>query len=62
MLISANTVYELLFPIIYSYTYEGHPINRGNFLIMQEFVPFKHHKYNHNLAKLVAHATTNPKV
>ena len=27
--------------------YEGHPINRENFLIMQEFVPFKHRKCNH---------------
>ena len=27
--------------------YEGHPINRGNFLIMQEFVPLKHRNCNH---------------
>ena len=24
--------------------YEGHPINRENFLIMQEFVPLEHGK------------------
>ena len=28
-------------------TYEGHPINRGNFLTMQEFIPVRHHKCNH---------------
>ena len=28
-------------------TYEGHPINRENFLIMQEFVPLEHGKCNH---------------
>ena len=27
--------------------YEGHPKNRENFLIMQEFVPFEHGKCNH---------------
>ena len=27
--------------------YEGHPINRENFLIMQEFVPLEHEKCNH---------------
>ena len=27
--------------------YAGHPISRDNFLIMQEFVPLKHRKYNH---------------
>ena len=27
--------------------YEGHPINRENFLIMQEFVPLEHGKCNH---------------
>ena len=26
--------------------YEGHPINRENFLIMQEFVPLEHGKCN----------------
>ena len=30
-----------------SITYEGHPINRENFLIMQEFVPLEHGKCNH---------------
>ena len=30
-----------------SYNYEGHPINRGNFLIMQEFVPLEQRKCNH---------------
>ena len=30
--------------------YEGHPINRENFLIMQEFVPLKHRKSNHYVA------------
>ena len=27
--------------------YEGHPINRENSLIMQEFVPLEHGKCNH---------------
>ena len=27
--------------------YEGHPINRENFLIMQAFVPLEHGKCNH---------------
>ena len=27
--------------------YEGHPINRGNLLIIQEFVPVKHRTCNH---------------
>ena len=27
--------------------YEGHPINRENFLIMQEFLPLEHGKCNH---------------
>ena len=27
--------------------YEGHPINSGNFLIIKEYIPFKHHKCNH---------------
>ena len=31
-------------------TYEGHPINRGNFLIIQEFLPVKHRKCNHKVA------------
>ena len=30
-----------------SITYEGHQINRENFLIMQEFVPLEHGKCNH---------------
>ena len=30
--------------------YEGHPINRENFLIMQEFVPLEHGKCNHWMA------------
>ena len=29
------------------YSYEGHPINSGNFLIIQEFVPVKHSKSKH---------------
>ena len=28
-------------------SYEGHPINRGNFLIIHEFIPVRHRKYNH---------------
>ena len=32
------------------YTYEGHPINRGNFLITQELVQLKHRKCNHKVA------------
>ena len=31
----------------YKDMYEGHPINRENFLIMQEFVPLEHGKCNH---------------
>ena len=30
--------------------YEGHPIDRGNFLIMQELVQLKHRKCNHKVA------------
>ena len=32
------------------FDYEGHPINRGNFLIMQELVQLKHRKCNHKVA------------
>ena len=35
---------------IKSSPYEGHPINRENFLIIQEFVPLEHGKCIHKIA------------
>ena len=31
----------------FKYLYEGHPINRENFHIMQEFLQLEHGKTNH---------------
>ena len=44
------------------YYYEGHPINRGNFLIIQELIPVRHRKCNHKTVLLVWHAATYPKL
>ena len=42
--------------------YEGHPINRENFRLNQEFVPVKHRKCNHLVAKRVGHAAAYPQL
>ena len=41
--------------------YEGHPINRENFLIMQKCVPLEHGNCNHSMAWSVGHAAAYPK-
>ena len=59
---SFNKFNNTLSTYVGSTTYEGHQINRENFLIIQQFVPVKHRKCNHSVEKLVGHAAAYPKL